>query len=151
MLAIDQGREPFIATEAETMIAREAVARLRHIAGAKQDVRLRVMESPEVVVPVPARVLEMLTQVFDAMAEGKPVSFISHEAELTTQQAANFMNVSRTHLIGLLDEGKIPHRLVGTHRRVRMADLAAYREQSQRDREEAIGRIAAEAQRLNLD
>ena len=100
MLALlDQAREPFVASEEEALIAREATARLRPIAEAKQDVRLRVMEQPkDVVVPLPARALQLIVEVLSAMAERKPVSFIPLDAELTTQQAADFLNVSRPFL-----------------------------------------------------
>jgi excisionase family DNA binding protein len=152
MLALmDQVRDPFVASEEEAVIAREATSRLKPIAEAKQDVRLRVMESPDVVVPVPARALEAIFEILSAMAERKPVSFIPHEAELTTQQAADALNVSRPHLVGHLEQGKILFRKVGSHRRVRVADLNAFKAASLRDRRAAIAEVIDEAKRLNLD
>jgi excisionase family DNA binding protein len=148
---MDQAKHPFIASDEEAVIAREAAARLKPIADAKQDVRLRVMESADVVVPVPARLLGLLVEIMSAMAERKPVSFIPYDAELTTQQAADFLMVSRPYLINLLESGELPFRRVGTHRRIRVADIHAFRAKSLAQRDAAIDNIATLSQEMGLD
>jgi excisionase family DNA binding protein len=149
MLALlDQVKEPFVSTAAEAAVAKEAVAKLRPLAEAKTDVKLRA--GPNVVVPLPARALELIVNFLQAMAERKPVSVIPYTAELTTKQAADFLNVSRPYLIGLLDKGAIPHRLVGSHRRVLMQDLIAYKEKSDEARRAAIKRVVAHGQKHGL-
>ena len=70
--------------------------------------------------------------------------------EMTTQEAADYLNVSRPYLIRLLDEGKIPSRLVGSHRRVRKADVFSYDEEISRFRKQGLAELAEEGQRLGL-
>ncbi len=71
-------------------------------------------------------------------------------AELTTQQAADIFNVSRPFLISLVDDGKIPYRKVGKHRRIRFDDLMAYKQEIDRKRLQTLSELANEAQELNL-
>jgi excisionase family DNA binding protein len=151
MLArLDEEREPFVATEEEALIAREALAKLKPLAEAKTDIKLRVMGKADVVVPLPARAVEIIVDLLRAIMERKPFSVLPHEAELTTRQAADFLNVSRPYLVGLLDKGEIPHRMVGTHRRVLTTDLLNYKKKSDEARRAAIARMVAESQKLGL-
>jgi excisionase family DNA binding protein len=150
MLALlDQVKEPLVATDEEAVIAKEAAEKLRSVALAGVDVRLRAVGA-NIVVPLPARAVEMIVEVLLAMAERKPVSVIPHTAELTTNQAADFLNVSRPHLVGLLEKEQIPYRKVGTHRRVLVSDLQAFKEKSNHSRREAIASMVKEAQELKL-
>lgn len=151
MLALLDQAEPIIADDAEAAIARAAAASLAPVARAGQDVQLVLREQPSVVVPLPARAVEVVLTVLRAMAERRPISVIPHEAELTTQQAADYLNVSRPFLIGLIDRDEIPHRMVGRHRRLRFADLLAYERTSAEKRKQALAEMAAEARRLGLD
>lgn len=151
MLAlIDQVKEPLVATDEEAIIAKDAANKLKTLSLAGMDLKLRAVEKADIVVPIPARAIEMIVDFLIAMAERKPVSVIPHTAELTTQQAADFLNVSRPHLVSLVDKGEITHRMVGTHRRVRVADLLAYKKRSDEKRRAAIHSMVAEAQKLGL-
>lgn len=88
----------------------------------------------------------MLSQI----AQGNAVTLLPIPAELTTQEAANLLNVSRPHLVKLLEAGEIPFHKVGTHRRVRFEDLMRYKEHINQKRMEALDELAAQAQELNL-
>ncbi len=79
-------------------------------------------------VTIPESVFQVLRQAVHAMASGKVVSVVSQDQELTTQQAADFLKVSRPYLIKLLEQGEIPYIMVGTHRRVRFQDLIIYKQ-----------------------
>jgi len=151
MLAlIDQTKEPFVATAEEALIARDALTKLEPFAKRKTGIKIHVAGTRDVTVPIPARLLSLIVDFLKVVAERKPVSLIPFAAELTTQQAADFLNVSRPFFIKLLDRGEIPHRMVGTHRRVLMSDLLEYKARSDAARRKAIREMIAEAQKLGL-
>jgi excisionase family DNA binding protein len=84
-------------------------------------------------------------RIVNDLADGKAVSLTSGAQEMTTQQAANFLGVSRQFLVRILDEGKIPFHRAGTHRRVYLQDLISFRKERDRRRHEAIAEIARDA------
>ena len=141
-------------TDADARMAKESLRQLSHYPGTgRSDLRIHVRsdeQHPAEEITLPVSAFHLLKGILEEMAQGHAVTILPVRAELTTQQAADLLNVSRPYLIGLLEEGKIPFRLVGQHRRVRLDDLMAYK---QRD-DEARGRIAdtltAEAQNLGL-
>ena len=104
----------------------------------------------DVSVSVPREAFELFIDVLAQMANGNAVSIVPVHAELTTQRAADMLNVSRPFLVGLLDEGKIPFRMVGTHRRVKFADLLSYRDQDTQHRKRVQDELTAEAQKHGL-
>jgi len=151
MLALLDRAEPFVADEAEAAVAHTAAVSLAPVASAGEAIQLVVREHPNIAVPLPARAVKLIHDMLEAMARRQPFSIIPHEAELSTQQAADYLNVSRPFLVGLLDRGEIPHRMVGRHRRVRFSDLLDFETRSVAARKRAIAEMAEEARRLGLE
>jgi excisionase family DNA binding protein len=104
----------------------------------------------EETIQLPAGAVKLLQAIPEDMALGRAVTIVPQSSELTTEQAADVLNVSRPFLIQLLEEKKLPHRLVGTHRRVRFEDLLRYKENIDADRRKVLDQLAAEAQDLKL-
>lgn len=84
------------------------------------------------------------------MAQGKAISLFPSDSEVGTQQADDLLNVSRPHLVKLLEAGVIPHKKVGSHRRVMVEDLLGYATQQKNIRSEHLQFLAQQAQDLNL-
>jgi excisionase family DNA binding protein len=136
-------------SEEDARLARESGRVLAAIIGRGKGARLKViLGSEELMLPVAA--LRLLVDVLAQMAEGNAVTVLPIHAELTTQQAADFLNVSRPHLIALLERNEVPFRKVGTHRRVAFRDLLAYRERSHARRRAALDELARQAQESKL-
>ncbi|MBI2912058.1 MAG: helix-turn-helix domain-containing protein [Chloroflexi bacterium] len=101
-------------------------------------------------VEVPRSLVGALRRVLHELAQGNAVVVAPIRQELTTQQAADLLNISRPFLIKLLESGEIPFHKVGLHRRVSLRDLLAYREQRSQGRREALTRMGNESQAMGL-
>ena len=101
-------------------------------------------------VELPPSVAALLLEILEDMAAGSAVAVLRRDAELTTQQAADYLNVSRPFLVGLLEAGDVPFRKVGTHRRVRFEDLRRYKHTMDAARRGALDELAADAQKLDM-
>ena len=99
---------------------------------------------------LPAGAVALLMDILEAMAAGRGISLIPENAELTTVEAAEVLNVSRPYLIKMLTEGALPYRKVGKHRRIRMEDVMAYKSRIDREREAVLDELAADAQENNM-
>lgn len=144
--------EPVAPTEAEAALAKESSQRLAHYLGAPDGLRLQIIENgcPGEALAVPVSAVRLLVHILTEMGQGNAVTLIPALAELTTQQAADILNVSRPFLVKLLDEGKIPSRKVGTHRRVLFTDLMAYKKRNDQQRLKALEELSALDQELGL-
>lgn len=149
LAATSQPLEPSVPSPEDAQLAEQGSRLLAACIGRGPTARLRVIDGDkDITVPVAA--LHLLVDILAQMARGNAVTVVPINAELTTQQAADFLNVSRPFLIGLLEQGKVPYRKVGTHRRVRFQDLAAYQKVSQSEQRKAADALAREAQDLGL-
>ena len=101
-------------------------------------------------VEVPASVVKVVADALDHVQRGEHVRVIADDEEITTQQAADLLNVSRPYLVGLVDRGAIPSRKVGARRRLKLADVLLYRDVDHARRLQAVADLSAEAQELGL-
>ena len=149
---LSESFETIAPTEADTQLARESSRKLAaHKLGRRASVRIQVLDDHEPeTVALPASALRLLQHILTEMAQGNAVTLIPIHAELTTQEAADILNVSRPYVVRLLEEGHIPHRKLGTHRRVLFRDLMAYKERSRAESAQTLQALAAQAQELDM-
>ncbi len=135
-------------TPADAELARESSRRLSPFING--NLHIRVAGAEEVEVELPAVAVRLLVRLMSEMAEGNAVTLMPIHAELTTQQAADLLGVSRPFLIKQLEERRIPYRKVGTHRRVLFHDLRTYKERIDAARLKTLEELAAQGQDLGL-
>lgn len=113
-------------------------------------VSLAADDDSDTTLQIPGQVLRLLVDLLAQIANGNAVTIAPVHAELTTQQAADILNVSRPYLVKLIEERKIPYRRVGNRRRVLLTDLLAYKRINDVDRRALADELTADAQRLGL-
>lgn len=125
----------------------KAAVAVRELAGGFEEetgLRIAVRENGNHVdVDLPPAVGKLVLQLLGHIANREMVTFVPFGADLTTQQAADILNVSRPFLVKLIETGKLPHYRVGSHRRVRAEDLLAYKATRDRKRADALSRLQA--------
>jgi excisionase family DNA binding protein len=131
------------AQEAGRVLARSASGRPVHVKARDETGKMQSFI-------LPAAAVRLMADILGHMASGDSVTVIPVHAELTTQEAADLLNVSRPHLVKLLERGELPYHKAGTHRRVRFADLAAYRRKMKERQTAALDALVDDAQDLGL-
>ena len=139
--------EPLVPNEEEQQIALESS---RYLAGLDKEGSLEIRIENGESIAIPASAMRLLQYILAQMAKGNAVALSPLQAELSTQQAAELLNVSRPYIVSLLDSGKIPHHKVGTHRRVLFVDLIAYKNISDTKRKNALKKLSEQAQELGM-
>ena len=149
MVAPAQNRgKPVLPDERDVPLARESSRRLARFGSEPLTVRIAGSNEP---VTLPARAVRLLVDLLSQMARGNAVTIVPYDAELTTQQAADLLGVSRPFLVKQLETGRLPFRKVGTHRRIGFADLAAYKQSMYKKRRKTLQGLAALDQELELE
>ena len=100
---------------------------------------------------LPGMAMQMLLNILADISRGNPVSVIPYKTELTTQQAANILNVSRPYLVKLLENGEINHHKVGTHRRIYVKDVIEYKAKIDSERSNTLDKLAELSQEIGMD
>lgn len=110
----------------------------------------RITTEDGTVLDLPGPVAEALAEILEAAADGERALVVRSPEDLTTEQAAAVLGVSRPTVVRLVESGKLPARMVGTHRRLSLTDVLARREASAKRRSESLDEMAREAEELGL-
>jgi excisionase family DNA binding protein len=150
--SISRDFETVAPSEADALLARESSRQLAtHKLGRRSSIRIQLLDDDKAdTVAVPASALRLFLHLLTEMSQGNAVTLIPSHAELTTQQAADLLNVSRPYVVKLLEEEKIPFRTVGKYRRVRFDDVMAYKRKDDEARAKILDQLTAEAQELGM-
>lgn len=151
-MTVLQGTKPMIPKKHDIDLALKSSKELAAVLPKKEKDLFIIVKSDhkEKQIGLPFSAVKMLIHVLTEMAEGNAITLIPIHAELTTQEAANLLNVSRPYLIKLLDNDEIPHHKVGTHRRILFADLLKFKEKVQKESQKALDELTKQAQELDL-
>ena len=137
--------DPVAPSESDTAVARESARALAaKLRKADDNVKVRIEErgGKGETITVPKTALRLFVTVLAEMASGNAVRVIPHQAELTTGEAADLLNMSRPYVVRLLDENRIPSHRVGTHRRVLFKDVMAFKSEHRRARKKSLDRLS---------
>ncbi|NEN23685.1 helix-turn-helix domain-containing protein [Cryomorpha ignava] len=141
-------------TKADQKIALNSLDALLNVsnrvkASRKTGVKIKVQETGEFMT-IPKKALELLFSIVQNMSEGRSISLVPSDLEVSTQQAADMLNVSRPYLVKLIESGNIPFKKIGSHRRILLQDIIAYQSKLACEREKQLDFLANQAQELNL-
>lgn len=140
----------FIPNEAESRAAEESCRRLSTIVN-RESLSIRVeSEGRDESIPIPASMYRLIQDLLVNLAQGNAITILPTHAELTTQQAADILNVSRPFVIQLIETNQIACRMVGTHRRVLFKDVLDFKIRNKQARIKILDELVAEAQELGM-
>ena len=135
----------------QLVVAQECYRRLARLATTvDSELCIQPIGSPSEAVPIPPPAMRLLTDILMQMARGKTVTVIPVDTELTTQQAADLLHVSRPFVIERMESGEIPFKKVGTHRRVLFEDVMSYKGRIDQERLKVLDELTQQAQELGM-
>ena len=134
---------------AQTSISKVHATSRKVIRTKRSFVKIRIQENGDSL-KIPKKAVLLLFEILDSMAQGKSFTLIPSDAEVSTQQAADMLNVSRPHIVKLLEDGIIPFKKVGTHRRIEIKHLIKYQQKIEENRKGKLDFLTKQAQELNL-
>ena len=140
-------------TREDQRIARTSVNKLRKASQKLSQNRKSVeitLGGSEESLRLPGKALDLLSTILSNMAAGKSMAIILSDATIGTQEAADYLEVSRPYIVRLLENGAIPFSKVGTHRRIKVNDLVAYQKKMKSTRRKQLNFLSQQAQDLNL-
>ncbi|WP_020559078.1 helix-turn-helix domain-containing protein [Thiofilum flexile] len=138
-----------VPTKEEAEKAAQSRRQLVALLGKGEDAELRLYDGDKEL-QVPIRAIHFLVEILDAMSQGEAISIVPINKELTTQEAANLLNVSRPYLVQLLEQGQLPYHKVGVRRKVLLKDLMDYKKKRDEESKQLLDELAAEAQNLDM-
>lgn len=141
-------------TARDQMIAQSSIRQFektsKKVSTDKSDlVKIAIQDGKEFL-EIPKKAVLLLFSILSNMAEGKSITLVPSDSLLTTQQAADILNVSRPHLVKLLETGEIAYQKVGTHRRIELKDILLYESKMRENRKEKLAFLSQQAQELNM-
>jgi excisionase family DNA binding protein len=153
MAVLDRQRKTPIPTEADIKISTQSsrvLASLTNSHSQTQKITVESENGKEESLLIPSVAYELLIDILAQISQGNAVTLVPVQAELSTQQAANLLNVSRPYLIKLLESKKIPYRKIGKHRRILAKDLYQYKADIDAKRSQSLDKLTALTEELDL-
>ncbi len=139
-------------TKQDQLLAEASVPYLKRSADGlttEKGIQIKIQETGETIT-IPKNALLLLTEILDKMAHGKSITILPSDSDISTQQAADMLNVSRPHIVKILEKGEIPFNKVGSHRRIKLSDIIAYDKVLVMQRRKNIDALAKQARELKL-
>ncbi len=150
-MSVTNRRPPQIPSDQESAQAREAGRQLaRLLPEGERPLRLVTEDNRHEMISIPPGALRLFLDILTQLGQGQAVTIVPGKVELTTQEVADYLNVSRPYVVKLIESGKLPARLVGTRRRVSFADLIKFDEKDREARRAALDELARIDQELKL-
>jgi excisionase family DNA binding protein len=144
--------DPTIPTDKDALLAREATRALEEHKAGEKNLRVQIAKAGRelTTLELPAPAAKLLMRVLEEMGKGHALMLVQAEGEITTQEAADLLNVSRPHVVSMIEKGELPARLVGNQRRLPLTEVLAYKAQNRAKRLDALREMTENDQELGL-